>query len=269
MARKKKVFHEEHAAGGHERWLVSYADMITLLFCLFLILYAMSKVNEQKFQSLSHSLASAMETEAKPPAPPPSDNPSSAPAGLVVPLAVPPDAPPQRDPSADGGDADADEEMLRRLAEKLNTVAQARGWKRQLQVHREDDGLVVTLVADGVMFDTGDVDVRPGAMPIILAVGQAIKSFPNQVRVEGHTDNVPLSGGPYKTNWGLSTMRATNVAEVLIRQSNIDPSRMSVLGYGETRPRLPNTSDANRRQNRRVEIVVLKRDAKSGGGGGK
>lgn len=262
MARRKKVFHEEAGHGGQERWLVSYADMITLLFCLFLILYAMSKVNEQKFQVVARSLATAMDkTEPKPLAPP-TDGPM--PTSLTVPLEVPPDAVPA---DTDNGGDEVDEEMLRKLADSLNRVAQIHGWKKQLFVHRDEHGLTITLVADGIMFDIGDAEVRPGAMPMIVAVGQAIQPFPNLVRVEGHTDNVPLHGGPYKTNWGLSTMRATSVAEVLIKQAAIDPKRMSVLGYGETRPRVPNTTELFRQQNRRVEILVLKREAKDVNGG--
>lgn len=263
MARRKKQFHEEHAAAGHERWLVSYADMITLLFCLFLILYAMSKVNEQKFNVLSKSLSEAIDkTEPKPTQEVDDEAMSSA---SLVPLSVPPDAVPTESPQ-DGIDA-AEEEAMRKLAESLRRVAVQHGWRKQLLVHRDEQGLVVTLVCDGVMFDTGEADVRAGAIPIILAVGQSIRPFPNLVRVEGHTDNVPLQGGPYKTNWGLSTMRATSVAEVMIKQAGLDPKRMSVLGYGETRPRVPNTTELFRQQNRRVEIMVLKRDAKDDAGG--
>lgn len=262
MARRKKVFYEEAGHSGQERWLVSYADMITLLFCLFLILYAMSKVNEQKFQVVARSLATAIDkTEPKPLAAPTD---GEAATSLSVPLEVPPDAVPADE---DKGADEIDEEMLRRLSDSLNRVAQTHGWKKQLFVHREEQGLTITLAADGIMFDTGDAEVRAGALPMILAVGQAIQPFPNLVRVEGHTDNVPLHGGPYKTNWGLSTMRATSVAEVLIKQAGIDPKRMSVLGYGETRPRVPNTTELFRQQNRRVEILVLKRNAKDANGG--
>lgn len=261
MARRKKVFHEEAGHSGQERWLVSYADMITLLFCLFLILYAMSKVNEQKFQVVARSLATAIDKVEPKPLAAPTDGPEHT--SLTVPLEVPPDAVPADE---DSGSDEVDEEMLRKVSDSLNRVAQVHGWKKQLFVHRDEQGLTITLVS-GIMFDTGEADVRAGALPMILAVGQAIQPFPNPVRVEGHTDNVPLHGGPYKTNWGLSTMRATSVAEVLIKQASIDPKRMSVLGYGETRPRVPNTTEIFRQQNRRVEILVLKRNAKDANGG--
>lgn len=265
MARRKKKHHEEQGHASHERWLVSYADMITLLFCLFLILYAMSKVNEAKFKVLSRSLATAIDKTEIKQATAPTEGPVSG--AMTVPLEVPPDAEPTD--NGEGSDNAEEEEALRKLSESLNRVAETHGWKKQLFVHRDEHGLTVTLVADGIMFDIGEADVRPGALPMILAVGQAIQPFPNLVRVEGHTDNVPLHGGPYKTNWGLSTMRATSVAEVLIKQASIDPKRMSVLGYGETRPRVPNTTELFRQQNRRVEILVLKRDAEKASGGAK
>jgi chemotaxis protein MotB len=116
----------------------------------------------------------------------------------------------------------------------------------------------VTLLTDSLLFDTGNAEIRAEAVPLIQGIARAVRPFPNLIRVEGHTDNVPLQGGPYKTNWGLSTMRATNVAEVIIKGGHVDAHRLSVLGYGDTRQKVPNTSDSNRQKNRRVEITILK-----------
>ncbi|MBM3460582.1 MAG: hypothetical protein FJX76_00585 [Armatimonadetes bacterium] len=250
MAKRGRRPAEEDAhSSGHERWLISYADMVTLLFCLFLVLYAMSKVNEQKFQQLSRSLSKALEHNIDDPTPEP----------------LPPDtnsSPEVNSAAADNARKEAEarreQEILESISHRLGDIAASQGWRNAVHMHLEEAGLVVTLLTDGLMFDIGDAEVRREAIPMILGIAAAVRPFPNLVRVEGHTDNVPLKGGPYKTNWGLSTMRATNVAEVLIRGGNLNPRRLSVLGYGETRPAAPNDTVSNRQRNRRVGILIMR-----------
>lgn len=259
MSKKRKKADEGEGHGaGRERWLVSYADTITLLFCLFLVLYAMSKVNEQRFQQLSRSLSKALEHNIEDPTPEPQPSSSLSPS---------PSESPQVNSAAEDNkrrevDRKKEDEVLKEISHRLGDILTANGWRQSIHVHLEEAGLVVTLLTDGLMFDTGEAEVRPAGIPLILGIASAVRPFPNLIRVEGHTDNVPLSGGPYKTNWGLSTMRATNVAEVLIRGGKLEPRRISVLGYGETRPKAANDSPSNRQINRRVEILILKgRDA--------
>lgn len=251
MRRKRRVGPPEVVKSTSERWLVSYADMITLLFCLFLVLYAMSKVNEQKFQVLSRSLSRALDKSIEP-------------ALTLAPLPTPSPTAKVDQRLIDNAMKEAElraheEKVLEDISHRLGDLLTRNGWHDKVHAHVEEAGLVVTLVTDGLMFATGDAELRTEGIPIILAIAQAVKPFPNPIRVEGHTDNVPLHGGPYKTNWGLSTMRATSVAEVLIRGGRLDPRRISVLGYGETRPKVANDTPARRQLNRRVEILVLRR----------
>lgn len=248
--KRRRSMHAHDEAGGHggqERWLVSYADMITLLFCLFLVLYAMSRVNQQKFSQLSRSLSKALEKNP--------DDPALEPMTAAT-LAN--QAPPPTSEEAKAAEKRRQAEIMKEISHRLGDLAVANGWRNKVHVHEEESGLVVTLLTDSLLFETGDAEIRAQAVPMIQGLAKAVKPFPNLIRVEGHTDNVPLRGGPYKTNWGLSTMRATNVAEVIIKGGHVDAHRLSVLGYGDTRQRVPNTSDANRQKNRRVEIIILK-----------
>lgn len=259
----------DHGGGGHERWLVSYADMITLLFALFIVLYAMSKMNESKFQILSHSLAKAIE--------PKEDNilPGTLPATNSDPqgkrlltgnsysetrVETTKDAKPRGDKVkvGDEGDPTDKEKVLEDIKNRLVEELRHSGCPHAVHMHMEEAGLVVRLLEDRILFDIGEAEVRSEGRKMILAASRVLKGIDNGIRVEGNTDNLPVHSGRFRSNWELSTLRATNVAEVLIRGAGISPHRVSVLGHGEFKPLVPNTSDRNRQINRHVDIVVLR-----------
>ena len=256
-----------HGGAGAERWLVSYADMLTLLFCLFILLYAMSKINESKFQILSHSLAKAIE--------PRDDNilPGSLPQTNPEPQGkrvltgnsheetraeTTEDAKPSGDKVKVVDEATPGDKALDTLKGRLQEEFNHAGCPHAVHMHVEEAGLVIRLLEDRVLFDLGEAEVRPEGRKMILAASRALKDIDNGVRVEGNTDNLPIHSGRYRNNWELSTMRATNVAEVLIRGAGLSPLRVSVLGHGEYKPLVPNTSERNRQINRHVDIVVLR-----------
>jgi chemotaxis protein MotB len=126
-----------------------------------------------------------------------------------------------------------------------------------VQVHVDKRGLVITLLSDKTFFDSGSAELSPEALPVLDEIYSFMKKNQNLIRVEGNTDNVPIHTASYPTNWELSTARAVTVVRYLVEHDGLSPTRISAAGYGEFRPRKGNDTDANRLQNRRVDIVLL------------
>jgi chemotaxis protein MotB len=254
MSKRKHAHHEEEHE-NHERWLVSYADMMTLLFALFLVLYAMSVVDLNKFkafrQAFTESLydgVQALPEEGNPPIGDPhlelAGGPPEPTDTTVNAAPVPPASNEVTDPTA-----------LEELKKQLEAAIAAIGLSQQVSVALDDRGVAV-YVTDGVLFDSGKAQLKPegqhllqGLMPILAGVG-------NKLIVEGHTDNVPIRSSSFPSNWELSTGRATAVLHGLLGGAAIDPNRVSVAGYADTRPRVANDNPENRAVNRRVEVIV-------------
>ena len=217
---------------SHDRWLVSYADFVTLMFAFFTTMYAISSVDAQKLDTMAEALSVAV------------DQPREA-----VTLRLDP----------------TDATWLEAAAR----VRELAGLRDQLATHLADDiagdlvdlrldarGLVISLHEAGA-FATASAELAPAARTLITTVGLAVRDLDNIVRVEGHTDDRPIFTQRYQSNWELSTARATSVVTFLVENMNIPSQRLAIAGYGEFRPLGPNDSDANRAKNRRVDIVVL------------
>ncbi|HUK34362.1 MAG TPA: OmpA family protein [Vicinamibacterales bacterium] len=219
---------------SHERWLVSYADFITLLFAFFAMLYASSRIDAHKLQQVSQALQVAFDKTAQGRA-------------AAVGTGVLPERGSRLVPSA----LDArtlGERMTRALASELQA--------HQIEIGVESRGLVLSIPEAGT-FSTGSDQLSPTAEGLISRVASVLADAPNQVRVEGHTDDVPIHTWRFNSNWDLSTARATRVVEFLSSRSGIAPARLSAAGYGEFHPRAPNDTPISRARNRRVDIVVL------------
>lgn len=222
----------EHSRPSHDRWLVSYADFVTLMFAFFTTMYAISSVDAQKLDTVAESLSVAFDQPAVP----------------TVPLAQ------VLDPTVLEAAARARE--LSGLRERLMTVLEDDMASDLVNIRLDGRGLVISLQEAGA-FATGSADLSGSARRMIGTVGAAIHDLDNIVRVEGHTDDVPIFTSRYRSNWELSTARATSVVAYLVDEMQIPAERMAVAGYGEFRPLAPNDSDENRALNRRVDIVVL------------
>lgn len=255
MARKKK--HEEHE--NHERWLVSYADFITLLFAFFVVMYAVSSVNEGKYRVLSDSMIAAFRSPTKSIMPIQIGNIVKSPSGTAVEL--PPMAqnrtiePTRRTPrSGDGSKGDA-QELLHKVANDL-----ARAFEpliaEDLVSIREGQLWLELEIRSAVLFDSGHAQIKADALPVVDRVVDILARVPNSVRVEGYTDNVPISTGLFRSNWDLSAARAGSMVHRLLER-DVDPLRLSLAGYGEYRPVADNASEEGRTRNRRVVLVVL------------
>lgn len=268
MARKPK--HEEHE--NHERWLVSYADFITLLFAFFVVMYAVSSVNEGKYRVLSDSMVAAFRSPTKSLMPIQIGNIAKVPASSAVEL--PPMATnriiekTRRGRAGSGensgsgtgvgtasGTSDAAQAVLHQVANDL-AKAFATLIDQDLVTVREGRLWLEVEIRAAVLFDSGSAQVKPDALPVVDQVVDILAGVPNSVRVEGYTDNVPISTGQYRSNWDLSAARAGSMVHRLL-QRGLDPLRLSLAGYGEYRPIDDNTNENGRSRNRRVVLVVL------------
>jgi chemotaxis protein MotB len=282
MARKKK--HEEHA--NHEAWAIPYGDLVTLLFALFTVMYAMSSVNEGKYRVLSDSLVAAFRGTPKTTTPITVEKSTSGKGGdrqlsgmrptALMKLRDPKPQPPPlpqiakqggligekgASESVDGtlngshGDREDPGKALFQMADEVKAALQGLIDKNLVHVRQTANSLEVEIKTD-ILFPSGVAKVQATALPVLNTVAKILKPFPNAVRVEGHTDNRPIATATFPSNWELSAARAANVVE-LFAKAGVDPLRMQVLGLGEFRPSAANDSAEGRNTNRRVVIVVL------------
>jgi chemotaxis protein MotB len=242
MARKKK--HPEHA--NHERWLVSYADFITLLFAFFVVMYAMSQVDLKKLGKLTKSMQSAFDTRVFDSGSQKLSLSEGISEGVAQQKIMEPMA-----PLVTPGNATFDK-IQKKVEEKLIDE------KFQDKVHFKTDkrGLVISLVEAG-FFNSGEAEMKGSSLKILDAIAQSVMPLPNQIRIEGHTDNTPIHTDRYPSNWELSTARATYVIAYLTSHYEFVPHRLSAAGYGEFRPVSSNSTFEGRAANRRVDIVIL------------
>lgn len=263
MSARGRRKHGGHA-GGHndERWLLTYSDMITLLMALFIIMWAISTVNDSKFEQLSKSLSDAFSGKIFQGNKAVIDG-SAGTKTEVVPLANEPSKASQRSRSFDervqAAAAAADLENLKELQQQIDAYVGAKGLSGKIETSIDERGLVIRILPDDILFDTGRADLRPDARPILDELSRMLASLPgnNPVRVEGNTDNVPISTAEFPDNWALSVARATAVLRVILADG-FDPTRISAAGYADQRPIASNATPEGRAKNRRVEIVVVR-----------
>ncbi len=245
MARKKK--HPEHV--NHERWLISYADFITLLFAFFVVMFAVSQVDSRQVGRFTESFTDALEwqvfearggkgfmSERKVQ---PIVGQSVKPVGKAI-LGRAPQFQPD------------ESNLARTLKDRLRSVPEL----RDLKVI-EFRGELILRLPEQLLFETGETRVNEDGQIALWAIAEALKGREVQVRVEGHTDNVPIKTIRFQSNWELSAGRSTSVVVYLVEACDMDPKRLAAAGYGEFRPIGPNDTPEGRAQNRRVDLVVV------------
>jgi len=246
-----------------ERWLVSYADFITLLFAFFVVMYAISSVNDGKYRVLTDTLTEAFKTEATAPPPTASLGPEVQPKAAAVVSEQPPLLPSiynnQGTPAAI--------DLLQRSA-RMNSLGEIADEFRQAfaplmdedLIRVDQDALWVELeINSSILFDSASAELAYQAEPVLRKVADILRKYPNFIQVEGFTDNVPISTYLYPSNWELASSRAASVVR-LFEESQVDPDRLVAVGYGEYRPIADNASEQGRRRNRRVVVVILADD---------
>ncbi|MFC5997319.1 flagellar motor protein MotB [Quadrisphaera sp. GCM10027208] len=283
--RRQGPAHEEEEHGNHERWMVTYADMVTLLMVLFIVLFSMSQVDQRKYEQLKAGFAEQFGTGPSlmdggsgllttgasvgdAPLQPgvdeysPENLQETVRQALAAPAVRPGDVEETDPGTADGADTSADGASvelasLEKVRQQIQQALDARGMGDAVSFRYDERGLVVTIVTDEVLFMPGEADLQSHGREVLDAIGPALAPLPNAVTVDGHTDNVPISTAPFPSNWELSTARATTVLRYLLDRHGLDPARASASGYADQRPLAPNDSPSNRQVNRRVEVVVL------------
>lgn len=252
---RHKPKQEDHG-GGMERWLLTYADLITLLMAFFIIMYAMSTVDAAKYAAIAESLKVALGGE---------------PAGAtIIPTVMTggktkdknnlKEAKPAAIPNLKQLKNYRDAKEQREFAEmikKIQDYTKNKGIASSLEAKEDARGVVINL-SDKVLFGIGKADLSPAAMVILDDLAKILFSSSKHIKVEGHTDNIPISNAEFPSNWHLSTARATNVIIYWINRYPQAASKLSAAGYGEHRPVATNGSPWGRSKNRRVEIVVLR-----------
>lgn len=255
MARKRK--HPEHV--NHERWLVSYADFITLLFAFFVVMFAASNSDQKKAGQVAQAVQVAFKELAV-----------FTPTGKVVPLyddgGLPVDT-----KNIIGNDAASFESTqlvasgkagvaarpgMSEVRAQLETVLKQELTNHNVRLTEDSRGLTVSLAEAG-FFDPGSAVMHPKATAVIDRIAQTLRPQSYGIRVEGHTDNAPIHTAQFPSNWELSTARAISTLQYMISQGSIPPPRLSAVGYGEYRPVASNDTPEGRAANRRVDLVII------------
>jgi chemotaxis protein MotB len=252
MARSgRRRVEEEHE--NHERWLVSYADFITLLFAFFVVMYALSSINEGKYRVMSDSISSAFRSIPG----------SSAGTQVAVnssintPLSVA--IPTKRLPPNVKTDADqsAKRDRLRNMAKELNKALAPLVDEGKVKVTEGAFGITVDINAS-LLFAPGDARLDLGAVRALAAIGQILAPTDFPIIVEGHTDNTPINTQQFPSNWELSGMRASSVVRLFV-ETGVDGRRLTATGYADQRPLADNATAEGRQRNRRVAITIESR----------
>jgi chemotaxis protein MotB len=236
---------ENEEKENSERWLLTYSDLITLLMIFFIVMYTMSKVDSEKYKSVSQSLNSAMGGTVVG-----STGGSIAGTGggsIIGTIGA----------SGTGtGSEPTEEDRMNTIKSDVTKYLDDNGLKDNVNVEISERGLVIQ-IDNSILFDSGKDEIKDEARRRMILLGNILKETEGYIRVEGHTDNLPIHNSKFKSNWELSSARATNVVELLEEVSGISPERLSAVGYGEFRPVGDNNTEEGRSQNRRVEIVIV------------
>jgi len=214
------------------RWLLTYADVITLMMAFFIILLTFSTVSRVKYQALVHEISGGFNSEYA--------------------INNPPNGGQTGDKTGKSGDAD-----LQKIQQKIQSYVKQQHLQQNVQTRIDRRGLVISILSDKSQYDSGSADLKPFLLPLLDQLKAPLEKTRNDIRVEGNTDNVPISTSEFASNWDLSAARATGVTRYLIDHDDIKPTRISLAGYGEFRPANSNDTEAGRQANRRVDIVIL------------
>lgn len=251
MPKKDKPIRKEEKIS--ETWLLPYADMLTLLLALFIVLFAMSEIDIKKFERLAY----IFQTEFLGGAGVIEDGVS------IVPEETPVDGLEDKEDDEEGKDESEvpesveEYEKLLAIQEQLEKYIALNSLTDTLGTKLTGEGLLITVRTD-VTFDSGSAHVKPEGVEIAKEIAKMLQTDPpHEIVVNGHTDDVPIYNEQFKSNWELSTMRAIQFLYLLLEYSDIEPKYFSARGYGEYKPIVPNTNEENRSKNRRVEVLIL------------
>jgi len=246
--RARRRRHEEPEVATHERWLISYADFITLLFAFFVVMYAVSSVNEGRYRVLSNSLSDAF---------------SGIHTEVISPGTMVPTTPHilRRPESISARLTRTQHARMQDIAERLSKALAILVRDGQIRVTNSVRGVAVEINAS-VLFAPAQCDLEPASIPILKSISTVLGRFPDLIQVEGHTDDLPISTPQFPSNWELSSARAGSVVRFFV-DHDISPTRLSAAGYAQYRPVASNDTSEGRARNRRVTLIILPADPKT------
>lgn len=238
MARKKK---EEGGGPTGSEWLGTYSDMVTLLMTLFVLLYSMSSVDEAKVQAISQAF-SVLSGKA---------------ADSILQYDMYQGSQPiiGGESKVDNGIDQGESAEAEAMYQNIKKFIEENNLDNVIDLAENDTGVVLQL-KDNILFESGQADLKANSNEILDKINTIISNIPNSIDIEGHTDNVPIHNDKYRDNWDLSSMRATNVLRYFTEVKHQDPKRFRAAGYGEYKPKVDNSTEENRAQNRRVNILI-------------
>ena len=256
---------EKAESGGVPAWVMTFADLMTLLMCFFVLLLAFSEMDAAKFKQLSGSMKDAFGVQAE-------IEVRTIPKGTsVVAQEFSPGRPdPTALPQVRQFTVDSNKNTLDALEREAREIDEARKHAKRLRLALKEElkkgdvsikteGMKVIIhIMENASFDSGLADLRPAFLPALQKIADLIDNNSGEVTISGHTDNVPISNERFRSNWDLSTSRAVSVAHQLLKVSEITPDNIIVTGHADTRPRAPNDSAENRAKNRRVDVAIVR-----------
>lgn len=236
---------------GAPKWMVTFSDMMTLILVFFILLFSMSQINVKKFEAIADSFRSRAIFDFQP-SMKDFENPAEQTSSTTK------DDDREDPPAKDQEDPveDQDNDSLDKLVEDVQSFLEDRNIAEDITADRTERGVVLTL-QEQVLFETGNAEIIQAGRPFLDKVSQLLDRIPNYVKVEGHTDDRPISTFRYPSNWELSAARASSVIRYLTNDTELNSVRFTAVGYGDTRPIVENNSPENWNKNRRVEIVIL------------
>ena len=245
--RKKKHREEEHP---DETWLLPYSDMLTLLLALFIVMFAMASVDKDKFKQISSQFNIIFAggdgvMEGAGDALMLSDE-GSEEVKIATGTA--------NEPLTKG---QIEENTMNDIKSKLDAEIAKEGYTGKVNVNLSNEGLEIS-IQDVVLFNSGEAEVLGNVSPLIAKISNMLADLNNEIKIVGHTDNVPIKNDKYRDNWDLSSMRALNVRNFMVGTGKIKPENVSIQAYGEYRPKVSNDTEEGRAQNRRVEIFIIR-----------
>lgn len=263
--RKRRNYDLQEYRENHDRWLVSYADFITLLFAFFVVMYAISSVNENKYRVLSGSLVNAFQrnvSEVKQPA-------ATIPSPVETDLELDPEPEEATDPAHERADETPDldehekekfirQKKMRVMANDIMHVLAPLVQDGRVSVTQSVQGIAIEINAS-VLFSPGHAQLAENSIQTLRAVAAVVQGHEHEIQVEGHTDNIPIHTLHFPSNWELSTARASSVVRLFI-ENGVNPQRLTALGYGENRQVASNETPEGRARNRRVTIMIMSKE---------
>lgn len=264
----KKHKHDDHEEHVDESWLIPYADLLTLLLALFIVLYAMNSVDAKKFEEMSQAFSVAFNNSGAgildfpsivEEGQDPKKNDQNAEDKNNTDANKQPDTDENKDPT----DAELQELIEREQAEledlkkKIDAYIDKEGLTSDLETKLNMSQLLIT-ISDNALFSPGQATVKQESKTLASAISKMLQEYPNyKIIVAGHTDNTPVGRSEFRSNWDLSSMRAIRFMDIMLENKNLDPTRFSAVGYGEYHPVADNKTAAGKAKNRRVEVSIL------------